>query len=215
MYVEYGFARFVDSETQAVRIDEPLVLLAAMQWMNTNHQTSYKLLAQEIATHCTRFNGFENYIAFCLDLIFSGKRRLNEVFTFHGNVPSWADLEAEIVALHRPNAHGSDDLETGVASFSNSKGPSVTLGVNAQSPEAVLSWLAHTSEMSSPFCFPHRSMGPDIVFVLRLSDGSFIWVALQTKWSRGTSGNLAKSLLMQAVQSVTPSKYFLDKVSVP
>lgn len=212
MFVEYGFARFVDSETQAVRIDEPLVLLAAIQWMNDNHQTTYKLLSNEIAMHCTSFNGFENYVAFCLDLIFSEKRRLNEVFKFHGTEPAWAKLDAEIVALHRPSLRGPDNVETGVASFFNLKAPSATLGVNAKSPEEVLSWLTHTNDTPSPFCFPHWSMGPDVVFILKLSDGSFIWVALQTKWSLGTNGNLAKKLLLQAVDSVTPSKYFLYKV---
>lgn len=210
MYVEYGFARFVDSETQVVAIDEPLVLLAAIRWMNVNHQTSYKMLVREISIHNTTFNGFENYITFCLDLIFSQTRRLDEVFTFHGTVPAWAEMQAEPVSLH---CSESGDVETGVASFSNSTGPSITLGVNAKSPALTLSWLEH--RMHSPFCFPHQSMGPDVMFVLRLSDGSLIWVALQTKWSRGEQGNLAKRLLLQAMKSVTPSKYFLDKVSTP
>ncbi|KAF9446423.1 hypothetical protein P691DRAFT_627847, partial [Macrolepiota fuliginosa MF-IS2] len=210
MYVEYGFARFVDSETRDIAIDEPLVLLAAIRWMNTNHQTSYKMLVREISTHNTTFNGFENYVAFSLDLVFSQPRRLNEVFTFHETPPTWAEMYAEIVSLH---CNDSGDVETGVVSFANSFGPSVTLGVNAKSPTSVLDWLGHRTH--SPFCFPHQSMGPDVMFILRLSDGSLIWVALQTKWSRGDKGNLAKRLLLQAMKSVTPSKYFLDKNDQP
>jgi hypothetical protein len=34
LYVEYGFARFVDAETKTVAADEPLVLLAATHWIN-------------------------------------------------------------------------------------------------------------------------------------------------------------------------------------
>lgn len=55
-------------------------------------------------------------------------------------------------------------------------------------------------------------MGPDVLFVLKLSDGSHIWVALQTKWCRGEQ--LSKQLLLHAMKSVTPSKYFLDKVGI-
>lgn len=216
MYVEYAFARFIDSKTQAVRIDEPLVLLAAIQWMNHNHQTTYKLLSREIETNCTKFNGFKNYIVFCLDLIFSKKRRLNEVFKFHGMVPSWANLEAEVVALHRPGLQGLNNAETGVASFFNSRTPSTTLGVSAKSLDQVLSWLTHTHDTPSPFCFPNSCMGPDVLFILKLSDGTFIWVALQAKWSevKKNKRTLAKKLLLKAVESITPSKYFLDKVRI-
>jgi len=56
-------------------------------------------------------------------------------------------------------------------------------------------------------------MGPDIMFVLQLSDQSLIWVALQTKYSKGRKGKLEKGLLRHAIASVTPSNYFLDKVS--
>lgn len=209
MYVEYGFARFVDSKAQESAVDEPLVLLAAIQWMNANHQSSYKVLARDIYTHNPDINGFENYITFCLDLLFSRKRCLSEVFKFCVTAPPWADMEAELVSLY---CDDSDDIETGVASFSGSKAPSATLGVNAKNPGSILSWLGHHERPS--FCFPISSMGPDVLFVLRLEDESLIWVALQTKWSRGQGGNISKKLLLQAMKSVTPSKYFLDKVSI-
>ena len=40
-YVEYGFARFVDSETKSVAVDEPLVLLAATHWINRRHRSGH------------------------------------------------------------------------------------------------------------------------------------------------------------------------------
>jgi hypothetical protein len=57
-------------------------------------------------------------------------------------------------------------------------------------------------------------MGPDILFVLKLSDGEHIWVAVQTKLSNVKAGILPKRLLLHAMKSVTPSKYFSDKVGV-
>ncbi|XP_006457031.1 hypothetical protein AGABI2DRAFT_122905 [Agaricus bisporus var. bisporus H97] len=208
MYVEYGFARFVDSETQIVSIDEPLVLLAAIQWMNTNHQSNYKILARDIRTHNSDYNGFENYIAFCLDLIFSEEHCLSNVFNFHGTVPAWADMKAQLVSVF---CEETGNIESSVSSFTQFVAPSVSLGINTKDPELLLSWLGH--RFHTPFCFPHRSMGPDVLFVLKLSDGSHIWVALQTKWCRGEQ--LSKQLLLHAMKSVTPSKYFLDKNGQP
>ncbi len=51
IYVEYGFARFVDAETQTVAVDEPLVLLAATNWFNCNDLSSYKFFAKQIQNH--------------------------------------------------------------------------------------------------------------------------------------------------------------------
>ncbi|KAH9475550.1 hypothetical protein JR316_0012665 [Psilocybe cubensis] len=210
IYVEYGFARFVDSDTKTVAVDEPLVLLAATGWINANHRTSYKYFAKQIHLHDPSSNGFENYIAFCIDLLFSSRRRVNEVFHFsgigYGAAPAWSSLEAELVALHRTDL---DTIEESAVRHSQFFGPSVTLGTNAKSPEDTSSWLGHNSY--TPICFPHISMGPDLVFVLRLSDGSLIWVVLQAKYSLGKNGTLSRPNLRKSMRSVTPSYFFLDK----
>jgi len=206
-YVEYGFARFVDSETKTVAVDEPLVLLSATRWINANHRTSYKFFAKQIHLHEPSSNGFENYIAFCIDMMFSYKRRVNEVFQFNGIAPRWSSLEAELVSLYRTDLNIVEQNPVRHFLF---QGPSVTLGVNAKSPEETSSWLGHRSH--TPICFPHISMGPDLIFVLRLSDGSLIWVVLQAKYSLGKNGLLSRPFLRRAMRSVTPSSFFLDKV---
>ena len=210
-YVEYGFARFVDAETKTVAVDEPLVLLAATRWINTNHRTSYKFFAKQIEVQDRSSNGFENYIAFCIDMIFSSKRRLNEVFLFNGSTtPSWYNLEAELVSLQRTSAFEHIE-ESSVCHFTSS-GSSVNLGIDntTSPPEETSKWLEHHSH--SPICFPHLSMGPDLLFILRLSDGSLIWVALQAKYSTGKNGSLSRNFLRHAMRSVTPCHFFLDKV---
>lgn len=209
-YVEYGFARFVDSETKTVAVDEPLVLLAATRWINSNHRTTYKFFAKQIHLHDPTSNGFENYVAFCIDLLFTNRRRVNEVFHFTGpgSIPAWSNLEAELVALHRTDLNIIEESTVRHSVFS---GPSVTLGTNAKSPENTSKWLEHRSY--TPICFPHISMGPDIIFVLRLSDGTLIWVALQAKYSLGKNGLLSRPYLRRAMRSVTPAYFFLDKVN--
>ncbi|CAA7263844.1 unnamed protein product [Cyclocybe aegerita] len=209
-YVEYGFARFVDSETKTVAVDEPLVLLAATHWINANVRTTYKSFAKQIQVHEPASNGFENYVGFCLDMIFSYRRRLSDIFTFHGDVPAWGNLDAELVGLHRTSL---DRIETSTVRHFLFSGPSVTLGANAKSPEETSEWLHHQSP--TPMCFPHISMGPDLIFVLRLSDGTMIWVVLQAKYSLGKNGKLSRLSLRQAMRSITPSTFFLDKVFMP
>lgn len=208
-YVEYGFARFVDAETKTVAVDEPLVLLAATYWINTNHQKAYKFFANQIEVQDRSSNGFENYIAYCIDMLFSSKRRLNEVFLFSGSAPDWCNLEAELVSLQRT---ALDHIEESPVCHFTSSGSSVNLGIRTTSPEETSKWLEHRSH--SPICFPHLSMGPDLMFILRLSDGSLIWVALQAKYSKGINGSLSRKFLRHAVRSVTPCNFFLNKVSM-
>ncbi|KXN84651.1 hypothetical protein AN958_12029 [Leucoagaricus sp. SymC.cos] len=177
MFVEYGFARFNDSDTRTIAIDEPLVLLAALSWMADDHQKVHKLLARSINLHAGLFNGFENYIVFCLDLIFSTPRRLSDVFSFHGKLlPSWANMEARLVSMYFPNP---GELETSATGFHD---------VLAYSPKAILLLLSASINGSG-----HH-----------------------TKWSGAKHAkSLGKKLLLHAMGSITPSKYFLDRNDNP
>ncbi|KAF8228667.1 hypothetical protein L208DRAFT_1424348 [Tricholoma matsutake] len=206
IYVEYGFARFVDAETRTVAVDEPLVLLAATRWINANYLSSYKYFAKQIQFHDSWSNGFENYVGFCLSLAFSQKLRMSEVFSFCGLPPAWAKQEAELVALHLTEL---GEVEEGNVRHSKFFGPSVTLGTNSKTTQETSAWLRHSSH--APLCFPHVSMGPDLLFVVKLADGSFIWVALQAKYSLGKNGSLSRLFLRHAMRSVTPSKFFVEK----
>lgn len=207
-FVEYGFARFVDSDTKRVSVDEPLVLLAATHWINMQYRKSYKYFAKQIHMHTPDSNGFENYIAFCIDMLFSQPRRVNEVFTFNGVPPEWTNLQAELVSVHQTGS----TCETSTSRHYLFSGPSVTLGTNAKSPEETLKWLGLRSQ--APICFPHVAMGPDLLFILKLADGSLIWVALQAKYSLGKNGMLSRHFLRRAMRSVTPSTFFTDKVTI-
>ncbi|KAG5643748.1 hypothetical protein DXG03_009682 [Asterophora parasitica] len=210
-YVEYGFARFIDAETNAVAVDEPLVLLAATHWINAHYRSSYKFFAKQIHVHEATSNGFENYIAFCLNLAFSNKQRVDEIFTFSGTPPEWARQKAELVSLHR--SASSNSVEISPVRHSTISGPSLTLGANAKTTTDTSAWLDHDAH--APICFPHVSLGPDLLFVLRLADGTNIWVALQAKYSTGKSGMLSRLYLRRAMRSVTPSEFFLDKEGKP
>lgn len=218
-FIQYAFARCAEGGGQRASIDEPLALLAFIrQWMPMNTgpgqqykcQSLYGALAQELRVNTAdKQNGFEKFIAFSLDVVFSKERRLNQVFTFHGTVPAWADKKAELVSVF---CDGTGEVETGKTSFSGSMTPSVTLGVDAKNESETVSWMRHRDRAT--FCFPQEAMRVDILFVLRLTDDkSLIWVALQSRWCESRE-KIFRGTFLDAVESVTPSKYFLAKVCV-
>ncbi|KAF8656140.1 hypothetical protein AX16_002742 [Volvariella volvacea WC 439] len=222
-FVEYGFARFVDSQTQQIAVNEPLALLAATQHFIFSDSSVHKFFSDKVGSHSNEGlgNGFESYIAYGIQLAFAKKRRLSEVFTFHKHKPVWAGYMAELVAIHRrpSSSWGGTEgaYEIGPVSYPKSFCASATLGFNAKGVEETLSWLNH--EKQAPICFPHRCMGPDMLFVLRLQDGSLIWVAVQAKFSNGVDSNgskqLRKTMLEDAVKKVTPAHFFLDRNGQP
>lgn len=222
LYVQYGLARFknvggdggAESGTKngtvstCVDLDEPLVLAAAHCWFNDKkRERSYEYLANNIEAHlsATSSNGFENFIVYCIDVIFGMEgRKLKDVFQFHGDVPSWGNFKAELVSLYETGT-AIECAKVGHGCFT---GPSATLGTNAITAHSTLEWLKHRSR--TPFCFPDNNMGPDVLFVLKLQNGKLLWVALQVKLS--TIGRLLdKNAVQDAIRSVTPKNFFLNR----
>lgn len=218
LWVEHGLGR-LKKERGAVRVvfDEPLAVAAANRWFNAESNRSYAYFAHRIGLndHKGSSNGMENFLVCCLDLIFGAEeqRELRNIFNFHGTVPSWAKKPAKLVSVHAsstaspPAARREPNIyyvhQTG------SIGSSATLGMYAETPEQTLEWLDH--RFRTPFCFPCRSMGPDVIFVLELYNGKLLWVALQTKYSENY-GFLDNTTMKDAVRSVTPKKFFRLKV---
>ena len=69
--------------------------------------------------------------------------------------------------------------------------------------------------LALPVLLPSRLDGSRPLFVLRLADGSTIWVVLQAKLSLGVNGSLTRPFLRRAMRFVTPSNVFFDWVSWP
>ena len=70
-------------------------------------------------------------------------------------------------------------------------GPSLALGINAKTPEVQGNNRSHF-----PFCLSVDSMGPNLIFVLLLTDESIIWVAIQAEFSLGKHGSLSRPFLI-------------------
>ncbi|KIL61574.1 hypothetical protein M378DRAFT_166683 [Amanita muscaria Koide BX008] len=213
LWIEYGLGR-LRKEQGAARVvfDEPLVVAAANRWLNAESDRSYAYFARNIGSNENRgsSNGFENYIVYCLHLIFGVEkgRKLKQVFTFHDRIPRWAKKKrAKLVSVY---VSSTGSLHVDPVKHAQFNGPSATLGTYTETAEETLAWLGHDSR--TPFCFPCCNMGPDVIFVLELTNKKLIWVALQVKYSK-SNGNksLDKSTLEHAVRTVTPQHFFRDK----
>ncbi|KAJ7162004.1 hypothetical protein C8R43DRAFT_317228 [Mycena crocata] len=197
-----GFARYsaVGTDNTRVLIDEPLALLALIEWLRIRDIPFSAELADKAAagfTDAKGTNGLEEYLAFYFSAVFDDHTPLNEIFHFAPvQTPVWAEKPASLVSLYRLD----NTLEEG--RVEENARPSVALG-----GEDVFTWLEHRDR--APFCFPDKAMGPDILFVLKLRDAneSLLWVAVQSKFYSG-EGIFPAPLLRAAVESLSPPKFY-------
>ncbi|KAK6997439.1 hypothetical protein R3P38DRAFT_3219453 [Favolaschia claudopus] len=131
-----------------------------------------------------------------LSRVFAGNPRVHEVFTFPGSKPKWANKRAEIVSL------GS--VEPGYAS--------VDLGseVVAAAPltlEDTVSWLTNDTLSLPPFCLGQSRDSPDIMFGLRLEDGTLKRVLVHTSL---TTSNLRGNPLRKVINDFSDENLFKD-----
>jgi len=205
--VEKGIARFVHPQTHKVDLSEPLVLLGCWRWFETHknrgsRRTIHQYIVEALENKETNFDGFENYVAFMLDLAFSKSVPLYRIFNFPDNPPPWASEPAELVMVDRRG--GIEQVS--MVQFFQGQTPSATLGATAQQESQVTAWLNGTNP--APMLFPPTSMGPDILFVLRLCDETLIWVAVQSKLIGDEQ--LKTEVLKSAVKSITPEFFYIQ-----
>ncbi|KAL1685580.1 hypothetical protein GGG16DRAFT_129332 [Schizophyllum commune] len=76
--------------------------------------------------------------------------------------------------------------------------------------DQTISWLENTS---TSIFFPDTNFGPDLIFVLRLQDGTFCWLAVQCKLvTPKTLGyKVPDEAIEAALHSVTPRNFFISK----
>ncbi|KAJ7753845.1 hypothetical protein B0H16DRAFT_1544119 [Mycena metata] len=205
LFVEYGFARYIETTTNKIVIDEPLVLLAAelkigrSSWWYTDR----------IDTNTPKVNGLEDYLAFTLPVLFQTKPRLDEVFDFFGTIPVWSTYRVELVSVY--------DIGTGLGPdilpvLPNAR-PHFSYGTDPGADTyATVRWLQHRSPTF--VLFPPKGMGPDLMFVLKVLDGSpqgsLLWVAMQAKYSE-KGPRLDTETLAGAIRSTTPERYWIQK----
>lgn len=203
--VEYGFARF--GNVQGIVADEPLALLAAVHYFMTETSWSFRHFMKDslsTSNDSSRGLAFEHFGAFLLALAFKSPTRLSSVFNFTG--PNDVENEyAQLVALHKT---GEGFMSSPVDIFS-SAGPTYALGYTARTQSETLSWLKDPKR--TVFCFPVKTIGPDGILVLRLSDGRVVRVLVQFK--QPTMNTYGPEATRKAFESTDPIN-FLSRISV-
>ncbi|KAJ7150876.1 hypothetical protein C8R43DRAFT_491746 [Mycena crocata] len=190
--VSQGFGRFGDAEGTEVLVDEPLVLAGAANWLlgcykaeNPPH-SFYSTLSLNPPT-CPKV--LAKYVAFSIAQIFGQKRRLCDVFTFPGSCPTWAKQNAQLAGIH------PDPPRLAIVTYSMAD---------------TISWLQQR-EATTPFCIPeHGPSNPDVIFVLKMADGTVIWVFLQAAVS--TETYLKESDLKLILLNLQDDNLFRDEV---
>ncbi|KAK6992726.1 hypothetical protein R3P38DRAFT_2568906 [Favolaschia claudopus] len=193
--VSSNFGRFVDEGMEDIAFDEPISLVGATVWMT-------EMPAEELRE---RGMPFDNYLlclrqsppssskafAACLSFYFSrafaSNPTLSEIFTFADPVPAWATQSAELVELHgRPG-----ELRYSVASSDN---PTGVLATIASSLDNMVSWLEHSNPDRTPFCVPQNAASPDLIFYLKLQDGSYVSIVMRVSAGNGDDEDLLADL---------------------
>jgi hypothetical protein len=199
--VQYGFAHFQDDKT--IRADEPLVLLAASHWFKDK-----RFAVDEYAIHALRSapgrgEGWEDFLAVYFVQAFESGRPLDHIFDFHGTTPPWSRDSAELVAL------SINFEEVDVSPVHMEQVGQFCLGFDATKYSDDLQWLKNPKKQ--PFLFPSNFMGPDLIFVLRLSNEHLLWVVVEARYRSKCA--LDNAAVENAIKTLTPSKFYLPKVS--
>jgi len=207
-FIQYGFARTRSGEPV---IDEPLVIMAAWNWLEKNHHVSlFHHLQHGIGNHAPQKNVFEAYVAFYVRKVFEQSAKLDDVFAFRTDFArrkdgdlSWQSEEFELVTVSV--SAGSNQREISVVT--PSCGPSSNVGLLASTNEDVLEWISANKECYA-FCFPTEFAGPNIFFFVRSkATQQLLLVAMQAR----NYQEVKAATLVQGVRTVTPSWFWKSK----
>jgi hypothetical protein len=174
--VECGFARFRNDDDTTV--DEPIALLAAANFFTTRTTWSMRSLLE---SHLTSLNpasrgfSFEHFIAYLLARAFKSPRALSSVFDFIDET----ELTDEVAHLVAINLADDNQFICTPVDISSNGGPHYILGCSPSSESETLEWLKNPK--NTVFCFPIRTVGPDVILTLQLSDGGIVRVLVQCK----------------------------------
>ncbi|ESK90356.1 hypothetical protein Moror_13729 [Moniliophthora roreri MCA 2997] len=218
-----------------VTVDEPLVLLACSAYLNNvcgsrakpgNDYSLHGQVMKDIKVHYPHNgrNGFKDVIATYFAMEFADPVPLSSIFNSVSPKYCRAELlccKAQLMAFHRSHANGKNidswgtfDIRPGheqeLAGCLGSSNTRSLDSIDAQS--APPSWLCF--EGRHAFCFPSNLMGPNILFLLKLTKDndsdyfSFIWVTVQCK-NHNSYRCLPDGALIDAVKMTTPNRFFI------
>ena len=199
--VEYGVSRF---KKQAAQTDEPLAILGLVGFFEQRQLTLAKYLIRALNTSDAAPRGiaFEAFGAYLLARAFSEPRPLSEVFDFTETANKRLQYEiAQLVTLEKVG----DNFQTTPLQIKTNLRSRHVLGRSPSTVADTLEWLQNPQ--GSAFCFPANAVGPDLIFVLRLtSDNTVLRVCVQF----GHTQKLSPNKSLDAIRTTDPS-FFLSR----
>ncbi|KAK6992722.1 hypothetical protein R3P38DRAFT_2657436, partial [Favolaschia claudopus] len=195
--VSSNFGRFVDGGMRDIVFDEPIALVGATVWMTEMPAeesrergmpfADYLLCVQQSPPSSSK--AFAACLAFYFSRAFASNPTLSDIFTLADPVPAWAKQSAELVELHgRPG-----ELRYSWAPR-RAEAPRSGRGLGASSLDDVVSWVEHTNPDRTPFCLPQIATSPDLIFYLKLEDGSYLSIVMRVSAGNGDDENLLADL---------------------
>jgi hypothetical protein len=206
--VELGFARFKRlknaKDNKDATADEPLAILAGTRYFASQNMSleTFVLHGLTAANGPARGPAFEHFCAYMLALAFKSPTRLDSVFKFK-TTTDIGEQEAQLVAVHRD---GENKIIVHPIDITSQSRPTYLFGSSPSSEIETLRWLKDPSR--TIFCFPSHTFGPDVVFVLRLADGTLLPILAQCK--QLTQMALSAANTAEAFLSTHPS-FFISR----
>ena len=201
--VEYGVSRFKKQEAQT---DEPLAVLGLVTFVERQELTLAGHLSRDLNTSSAAYRGvaFEPFGAYLLARAFSVPTRLSQVFKFVGGkkMKVLQNQLAELVTLEKVG----DNFRITPLQITTNLRPSHILGRSPSTAAETLEWLQNPQ--GSAFCFPANTVGPDLIFVLRLTkDNTVLRVCVQFKHTQ----QLSPQQTEKAIRTTDPSTFLSHK----
>jgi hypothetical protein len=199
--IDRGFARF--KSDQGV-IDEPLAVLALQNYFKVHSPWTPEYFSRIGLTDSyppKRGNAFEVFVSFWVIEAFKTKRRLGEIFEFIGD-SDLRNMEAQLVSVSKTGETFSF-IPVGVDSV-----PSHALGCTMSNEDETLKRLKDPQQIA--YCFPTKTIGPDAIFFLLLSDGTLLRVFWQFKIIAKRSLSAAET--SDAFRTTNPDNFISNRV---
>ena len=167
-------------------LDEPLAIMAAAHFFNMETLWSdFHFLRDGLSTSDSSARGvaFTQFSPYLLGLAFRTPRPLSSVFTFIGRTSQEKET-GQLVAIYKDNngfCYDPVDILSG-------SGPTYILGYTAHMESDTISWLQDPKQ--TIFCFLAKTVRPDLILYLKLSDGTILLLLVQLKqtMSLGATG---------------------------
>ena len=202
-HVEYGIAHLRNDHQG--EIIEPLAFLSIVRWLETQKDLCLENnLRHPLADTDYRGHAFEGLVILFLLRTFCRPTVLSSVFKFHGTVPKWADMMAQIAGCIKGEEVPVNVLEI------PPRYPSLGVVYYADTIEDIIRWFKESPALS--VLVPTHLFGPDIIIKCF---GGLHLLGQVKPCLEGNINEINATTTADAINSLNPTKWFTTVVCRP